>query len=98
MKAEHELDAYANLYLDAISYRAEKADLQVKLGEQEQEAVKFMRERLMQYLMTKHKLAADTHAIAVNTKERKLVVEQLVPPPAPAPPKAPEPAKEEELP
>ena len=84
MTDNHDLDAFANLYLDAIMYREEKAGLQVKLGENEMEAVKFMRERLMQYLANKYSLSSETHDFAVNTKERKLIVALKAQAPEPA--------------
>jgi hypothetical protein len=71
---EFELDSFANIYLDAIGYREDKANLNIKLGENELEAVNFMRERLMQYLANKHDASSKTHEMAVDTSTRKFVI------------------------
>lgn len=89
--SEFELDSFANIYLDAIGYREDAANLKVKLGANELEAVAHMRERLMQYLADKHGARPDTHEIKLDGKRRKLVITDKVQVPAPAL-TAPEPA------
>ena len=67
------LDAFANIYLDAIKYREESGNLRVQLGENDIEAAKFMRERLMNYLLAKHSISPETHDVSLDTKGRKLL-------------------------
>ena len=90
---EIDLDAYTNLYIDSIKHREEKADLLIKLGQNEHEAVKFMRERLLQFAATRNNIDVAKFDIALDVRARKLVVTEK-PGATPPPPSLPEPPED----
>ncbi len=81
---EHDMDSYALLYVEAVNGREDAANLHLKLGTKELEACKFMKERLLQYLATKHSISPETHELSVDLAKRKVFIKDL--PVAPATP------------
>lgn len=71
---EHELDNYANSFLDGINWRMEAAQLHIKYGQNESSACGFMKEKLLEYLVKKHGVDLSTHDIALNGTTRKFSV------------------------
>ncbi len=71
---EQDLDQFESMYVDAIVWREEAAELKVKLGKSEFEATKVMRQNLMTKIVARLNVDLNTQVVSINRDSRKVTI------------------------
>jgi len=74
LPADHDLDQFESLLVDAILWREDAAQTKVKFAKTELESCKMMRQNLMTKLVARLKINLDSHSVTINQDTRRATI------------------------